>query len=239
MNIFNLLKKNTKKNEHVITLGYNCEVTYQFFKYHKFIESSLFTWTNTININNLIFAINNLDKIITGQLENVKPMWKCFNTNIHFHGKAPMDIWLNNDNVDENIVNGDKKELISRITHLKNKFIYTANDNKENLYIFKYFVQSENINDIETNIKNLYYSLAKIVKNKFDLLIIFEKNKIYSNFQDKFENKNIYIRTVDFFAPEENVTGKICDKKGWKKIFDEFKPNFKLKKTKKFKFEDV
>ena len=239
LNLFNFKKSNVKKYDHIISLGYNCEVSYQFFKYYHFVESSLFAWCNTINIDNLIFAINNLDKLITGKLENVKPMWKCFNTNIRFHGKAPMKIWTSNEPVNIEIINEDRNELISRISYLKEKFIKTSNDNKKNLYIFKYLVTTEKIEDIEKNINDLYLSLNKIAKNEFDLLIIIEKQKIPTNFQEKFADKNIFIRTVDFFAPEDDVTGKNFDKIGWKKIFDEFKPNFKLKKTKKFKFEEV
>lgn len=239
MILFNFFFKNVKKYGHVISLGYNCEVAYQFFKRYRFVESSLFAWTNTININKLIYAINNLDKLVSGKVENLKPMWKCFNTDIRFHGKAPMYIWTSGEEVDQEIINQDKAELLSRVNYLKEKFIKTANDNKENLYIFKYLIKNENKEEIKKNINDLYSTLEKIAKNKFDLLIIFEKDKIPKNFQEEFCDKNIYIRTVNFYAPENDVTGKICDKKGWKKIFNEFRPNFKLKKTKYFKFEDV
>lgn len=237
-NLFNILFfKNIKKYGHIISLGYNCEFSYQFFKYHGFVESSLFAWVNTINIDNLIYAINNLDKLLTGEIVNTRPMWRCLNTDIRFHGKAPGEIWMNNNIVDEKIIEEDKRELISRVTHLKEKFINTAKDGKKNLYIYKYLVVDKN-KKIQNNIELLYSSLKKIVKNDFDLLFIFEKCKIDNDLQNMINKDNVFLRFVEYFSPEEDVTGKIYDKYGWRKIFNEFKPNFKLKKTKKFKFEE-
>lgn len=234
--LFNLFNKN-KKYGHVISLGYNCEVAFQFLKNYKFVEASLFTWANTININNLIYALNNYDKLMTGEVRNVKPLYKCFNTNIRFHGREPMEIWLSDKEPDEEIKRKDKEELLSRIAHLKEKFLNTAKDGKKNLYIFSYLVKNESIDEIKTNITHLYDSLCNIVKNEFDLLIVFENNKIPKDLELNLNNKNIYIRTVKFFAPEDKVTGDYCDNAGWKKIYSEFRPNFKLKIKKRFKFE--
>lgn len=240
MNIFNLFKKFRKKYGHIISLGYNCETAHQFFQHYGFVESSLFTWTNTININNLIFALNNPDKLLSGEIINTNPMWRCMNTDIRFHGRADAAVWQDKSKVTDEIIQADMTELISRVHHLKEKFIQTAQDNKNNLYIFKYQVKHEDENEIKNNVLLLYKTLKKRVKNNFDLLLIFEKDSVKTNFSDNFSNyNNIYIRYVDFFAPENNVVGGECDKKGWKKIFNEFKPNYKLKMKSKLKFEEV
>jgi len=240
MNILNLFNKNIKKYGHIISLGYNCEVAYQFFKYHHFVESSLFAWSNTINIENLIYALNNLDKLTTGEVQNAIPMWECINTKIRFHGKAPMNIWFSENTPTDDLINSDREELIARINHLKEKFIITSNDKKKNLYIFKYLIlEKDTFENISKAITELYSALKNIVNNEFDLLFIFEESELFQKLKQESFDKHIYLKSVKFFAPEDNVTGKINDTKGWKKIFDEFKPNFKLKKTKKFKFEDV
>lgn len=241
MNLFNIFRnKNTKYYGHVISLGYNCEVAYQFFKYHKFVESSLFTWTNTINIQTLIYALNNLDMLVAGKLENITPMWQCQNTKICFHGKAPLKIWTSKNNLTQDILNQDREELISRVSYLKNKFIQTANDCKKNLYIFSYHVkEDESIVEIKENIDTLYKVLKNLGTNVFDLLIVMKKDVFTNEIEAFYANKTeVLIRRVDLFASEENVTGKINDAKGWKKIFNEFRPDFKLKKMKKFKFEE-
>lgn len=86
---------NVKKYGHFISLGYNCETAYQFFLYHHFVESSLFTWTNTINISNLIFALNDLDKLSSNGVQLKLPMWECLNTHIRFHGRMKNPAWKN------------------------------------------------------------------------------------------------------------------------------------------------
>lgn len=74
--------------------------------------------------------------------------------------------------------------------------------------------------------------------NEFDLLIVLQKSTFAELTESKFANGHIFIRRVDFFTPENKVTDKKNDRKAWKKIFKEFVPAFKLKKQKKYKFEE-
>lgn len=67
--MFKWFNRNVRKYGHIISLGYNCEFSYQFYLYHKFVEASLFAWSNTININNLIYALDNFDKLATGDIK--------------------------------------------------------------------------------------------------------------------------------------------------------------------------
>lgn len=231
-----LFPQKSKRYGHIISLGYNCEVSYQFFLKYHFVESSLFSWVNTLNIDNLLKGLSDIDSVCSGKIENVNPMWKCFNTNIHFHGRAPMDIWNHNPSIE--IIEKDKKELLSRVAHLKLKFINTANDGKKNLYIFKYPVKDESVQIIKNKIDKLFLALKNICKNEFDLLVIFENNTAI-NIENLIDNPRIYIRRVQFFMPEDNVTGENSDSKNFGKIFNEFRPNFKLKTEKKFKFEKL
>ena len=88
-----------------------------------------------------------------------------------------------------------------------------------------------------SQIRLLKKTLEKAGANNFELLIILEKSKLQTEVELK--DTGIYIRYVDELAPEDAVTTKKYDKKSWRKIFREFKPNFKLKKRRKFKFEDM
>lgn len=85
----------------------------------------------------------------------------------------------------------------------------------------------------------MYNLLNSIVKNNFDLLLIFEDKKIDSNLENILNINNIFVRFVKFFTDENHVTTGKYDKSGWRKIFREFKPNFKLNTTKRFKFNDL
>ncbi|NCB49140.1 MAG: hypothetical protein EOM53_00445 [Alphaproteobacteria bacterium] len=228
------IKQQVRKYGHIISLGYNCEISFQFFLKYHFVESSLFAWVNCLNVDNLIYALSHLDKVCSGEIKNIKPMWKCENTGICFHGKTSMKIMINN--LSAQILKEDKEELLSRVSYLKNKFIQTSSDGKKNLYIFKYPSKEES--DITEKINLLYEKLDNLVENEFDLLIILE-NDFCSKIQENVFNPHIFIRRVDFFTKEEDVTSKENDFKHYKKIFKEFRPDFKQKKKKKFKFEEI
>lgn len=237
MNLFNwLFHNNARRYGHVISLGYNCETSFQFFQHYHFVESSLFAWSNTINIDNVISALENPDTLCAGKVENCNPMWKCHNSGICFHGKAPAKIW--NDNPSPEVVKADKDELLSRIEHLKDKFIRTGRDGQKNLYIFKYPPVADTAENIIGKINRLYKILNRIVHNQFDLLIITERG-FCPQLESLNTNPQIFVRRVNFFTPEEAVTGKKNDRKHWKLIWQEFRPDFKLPKNKKFKFEDL
>ena len=234
--VFKLLGRmpEIKQYGHIFSLGYNCEVSFQFFKYHHFVESGLFSWVGTSDVTTLISALNDFNSIATGDFEYNGATWKCSRTSICFHGKrnvAPTDLQA---------LNADKEELKPRLDYLKNKFLTTGADGKKNLYIYKHSVRDSL--DAETFIKdiqNLYDTLKKLIRNEFDLLIVTENTTFPSLSDANFSNDHIYHRSVSFFTPESNVTAKKNDAHHWRKIFREFRPDFKLKKTKKYKFEEV
>lgn len=75
---------NVRHYGHIQSLGYNCEVSFQFFQQYKFVESGLFSWTNNTNISTLTRALKDFDKIGTGEWEAVPPMWKDLNSSVFF-----------------------------------------------------------------------------------------------------------------------------------------------------------
>lgn len=229
-----ILNKNVKYYDHYISLGYNCEFAYRFFEKYKFVESSLFTWTNSINIINLINALKNLDIILAHDPKMAGIMWRCIDSDIRFHGTEPYDMHSNIEKYSEEDFIPYKQELIDRIHHLKEKFKLQISDSKYTLLTYNYSANDDTTVIIH-NIKTLKKTLEQLGAKNFDLLVILEKSN-YFNHEDK---DNIYIRYVDSFAPENDVITKNYDKKSWENIFKEFKPNFKLSRKKRFKFEDV
>lgn len=231
------LKKrlHAKKYVHIIPLGFNCEVAFRFYHYYKFLDSSLFAWTYSNSINDLIYALNNFNLILSKKILDPTPLYECECTHIYFHGKLDMKLWLNGDG-NKNLMNEDKKELIERVNYLKEKFNKCATDDKKTLYIYKVSENDSVHENINENIIKLYDTLKKLCTNPMDLLIIIEEDYAYKFLE---EREHLYIRSVKKFNPEEDVVNpKKGDKFGWQMIFDEFRPLYKLKKEKQFKFED-
>lgn len=215
---------NKKYYGHIISLGYNCEISFQFFLKYHFVESSLFAWVNNKNCKTLINALNNLDTLTTKGFKKDLPMFIDVATDIAFHSKE------NRTEPENEIID----EIRNRVLYLKEKFKRTAQDGKKNLYIFKYPPLNFSSQTATHEIISLYETLKSLVQNDFDLLVISEKHNkiIIPNSMN-----NIFVRYVKFYTPENRVTSKPYDKKHFKKIFSEFCPSFKLTKTKKFKFE--
>lgn len=226
--------KNVRHYGHVQSLGYNCEVSFQFFQRYRFVEAGLFSWANNKNISTLINALKNFDRIGTGEWEAVPPMWKDLNSSIFFHGQAQMSR-----TTDAETLNADKADLIARIAHLKEKFKTIGNDGKKNLYVYKYSLHDTSDEKVFIEqVSELYNTLQSLIKNEFDLLIVFQKQNFPDLQEDHFKSSHVFLRRVTFFTPEDKVTDKKNDKKAWKAVFKEFCPDFKMKKTKKFKFEE-
>ena len=228
-------KKRNKDNfyEQIISLGYNCEVQFRFYKYFKYEETSLFNWSYIKNLDDLIRVLNDLSLIGKQGYKQTVPLYTCIETNISFHGKAKWKKIKDN----QELIEKDIQDLSEKNNYLKEKFINTLKSNSKKLYIYKVKNSdiTENINDKIIELKKTLETLEGGASAGFNLLIVAEEK--YANF---FKNQNEYIfRTVKYFAPDNDVTSKKYLDNGWDEIFDEFyskKPKG-YKKKKKYKFE--
>ncbi len=227
----------TKYYGHIQSLGYNCETAYNFFLDYKFVESGVFVWANSGCIDNVINVIKHPEFLMSGDIEIRYDGWYDCNSNIWFHRKAKIDGDINTAK-NQKILAQDKEDLISRTVYLRQKFKNISADGKKNLYIYK-----ESWNDLysaaemQSRILELHHTLTGFVQNNFDLLVVLKKTTCPGIEKDLREIKNLYIRRLKFFAPENNITGRASDRASWKRIFKEFVPDFHIERTKKFKFE--
>ena len=222
-------RKRENKFDYIFSLGYNCEVAFRLYEFFKFEESCLFHWTYAPSCDDLIFALKNFELIGKNGYEKPNPLWECKNTHIRFHGKADMTLYLNGE-VSAEIMEKDRKDLESRIDYLKSKFLKLAKDDCKKLYVYK--IRSNEV--CENKISELYFSLKNIGAKNFKLLIITEKS---ANFKPQ-NSDNIIYRTVDYFAPDDDVTSKKYFNNGFDKIFEELYSTKKTSKNKKYKFEN-
>lgn len=220
---------NLKKYDNIISLGYNCEVTlrfarYYFAKYYKQLESNLFNWTYSYSVEDLIYALQHIDLICSGDMVKPNPLWECKNTKFRFHGRAPITIWMSGDEIDDDFINADLAELRSRVYHLKNKFIITMTmSNLENLFVYK--MRKSDVEQLEKGVKNinqLFESLATLSQNRFELLVVLEDCPMIIKLINLIDNEKIHIRTVKNFVSEHDVDSEEYDPSDWNLIFDEF-----------------
>ncbi len=218
--------------DHIISLGYNCEVTFRFLKYFNFEESNLFNWASSRSINKLIYALENFNCIGQNGFNFPNPLWECRKTQICFHGKEDTRLYIAKKDTPE-IRKKDYAELKSRIEHLKEKFIKLSRSNDSKLYIYK-LRKLDIDSQVEKKLIRLYNALKKYIRaQNFQLLIVYERGTV------KLKENPLYIlRNVDYFAPDSSVTDKKYFNNGWDKIYSEFYPKkIFRKKFKKYKFD--
>jgi hypothetical protein len=220
-----------KKYDHIVSLGYNCEISFQFSRYFDFLSSNLFAWSYIPNTDCLLNCIKNPANILAGEITGPYPLYECENTKVRFHGRS-LNVIDFNGNINEQIRKDDISELKSRINYLKSKFQKILDHDGSVLYIMKLKSPEQDENNwLESNI-NFVKELNNVLLEKrngknFDLLIIIE-SKYYNENWNLLNNENIYIRTVNNYTPETNVGDeKVSDLNGWRKIFIEFSPNNK------------
>lgn len=211
-----------REYDHILTLGYNCEVAYQFFHLYHFLESGLFSWTYSYRLQDTVDALEHLDRLGTDGFLATNHVWECRNTKICFHGKD-----LPGMSVAE-----AQQELTERIAYLKNKWA-RACAAKDQTVLFVIKIRMQPAEENARQIIQLYDTLKKMTAAPFDLLVIHGKLTTLPDFN----NPHIFVRQVDHYAPDDDVPHKMAATKDWEQIFFEFGPKHYLPHTKHFLFE--
>lgn len=233
-------KIKSKKYDHIMHLGNNCEAAFHFVKNFGFVEPHLFTWASVKNEDKFLQVLSNPDNIFRRGMKDANKtlMYQCPFTDIYFHSRddLPTQERLNTDISIKEIIM-DMFELNSRIAHFKNKFHDMAKSKKKKLYILKE-------PSTPKFVKKVFKTLEKINSktllgfNTFELLAVVTDEQAPEFMRLDKKNRNIHIRSVEHFAPICYATHEDKnDMEGWKNIYAEFQPKVKKARNKKFKFE--
>lgn len=224
-----------KKFDYIISLGWNCEPSFQMKLHLGFVESFPFSWCAILENESLLKVLNNKNIIFSGEFQEhpESNMWLCKVSNINFHAQRKAEDFLKFTGEE---LNQEKRkeleELKSKINYLFTKLENVWASEKTQLYILT--IRKNNKNFLEF-IKNLDNLLKEKTKN-YSLLIILEKEQYSNSYKD---SNHIFFRYVNNFSPINDVTNlNKCDLEGWKNIFNEFQANTIKKDNKKFKFTE-
>lgn len=226
------------KWDHVISLGFNCEVSFQIQKCTNMFEASLFSWAFIADDDLFLGALKNLDSLFANEIQfspERVDMFQCKNFNIFFHGRVPYQQLMqeDSDQIDEKKYKEALDELKSRLEHLKEKFICQLSTKESTIFIRKIEIRGdlkEHLKFIE-NLNN--YLAGHYLKGEYLLLIIVEE-KYYSFFARYVMFPNTEVRCLKYFAPVDD-TKDGADDAGWEQIFSEFLDAEQLVFTKQYK----
>lgn len=212
------------KAENIISLGMNCEVSFQIEKYVKKLDASLFSWAFIEDEDLFLEALNHIDEIFEGDISFKAPtpdMFLCEKYQIAFHGRTPGKLMFDSNWTIKNQKIYDKTvdELRSRIRYLKQKFMNQINSEKYTVFLKKLMVEGDYIKAerIITGLRD--YLEAHNERKNYTLVIVIEE-KYDNSILRSLENDNLVIRTVSYFSPVTD-TKNGADNIGWSRIFRE------------------
>ena len=229
----------SRRFDHIVTLGYNCELSARFFQCFGFVDATLFSWAGADLPDELAYAIEHYEDIFSGEVAaptRTFPLFFCKNTKIRAHGRAKQQVWTAEQPPPQDFIDAERAELISRFEHLKKKTIDYLRDDKSVLAIVKLHPSCCRPGLANASAVRYIDALKKVGARNMTFLVVCEAAAAAS-----FEKPHpeFELRTVAEYNPESHAADlKRGDTKGWRLIFDEFRPKTIKKQAHKFKFED-
>ncbi len=215
----------------IISLGYNCEVSFQIQKFRGAIDASLFSWAFLLDDEKFFLALENLDDIFMNGIHFHMPTNDMFydeKYDITFHGRTPKHVMFDEEeNIkDQEAYDAAIAELKSRLAHLKKKFKNDFESEDEKIYLRKIEILPEadgtvNYERVVSFINRLYDFLERQVKiGEYKLIIVIEEKYMTPELK-ALEKSTLFLRTVDYLAPFYD-TENGADDANWQKILKEF-----------------
>lgn len=224
-----------KRFEHVLHLGFNCETAFRFYHKWGFVESSLFNWANVRDLDTLTAALEDLESICNGSLELMPEsrMWLCANSNVYFHGR--MKVFPNSPVPDDRTQEEDRRDLIARTAHLKEKFLRYLSDGKNVLFVHKLNDSDAQSDRLGERLERLRDVLGRRTHGDWTLLVVCERR--VRGLMPPSDGKTVFRSVAEYNPPVDATNRKGGDPAGWNAIFSEFAPARILPQTHGFKFE--
>jgi len=225
--------------DHVVTFGYNCELSARFFQNFKFVDSTLFSWAGADYPDEMAYAIEHYADIFTGEISaptRTFPLFFCQKTKVRAHGRAKMHVWTAEEPPSPEFVAAERAELVSRFEHLKEKTIGYLRDDKSVLGIVKLHPSCCQPGKANESAMCYVNALKKIGARNLTFLVVCEEAAAaaFTEPHPEFE-----LRTVAEYNPDAHAADvKYGDSRGWRLIFEEFRPKTIKKQAHKFKFEE-
>lgn len=201
----------------IMSLGYNCEISFRLENYFGSINAMPFSWSFVLEREKFSQTLADIDKLLAGEVELLDDnMILCKNYNIKFHPRY--DVLLRDGSPTEESTREAVAELKQRVSHLKDKWKKLISSDKESVFLMKVENKGE-----ETDLKyiqEVYQVLQeKYLSGKFTLVVLVEKKAATEKIR-ALESEKLKVRTLKCFAPKKH-TDTMGDVWGWWHILNE------------------
>lgn len=207
--------------DHIVSLGYNCEVSFRIRDYlNDDIDSFPLSWAYIHDQSKMNYIIEHLEDMFTDEtkVNLMNGMLRCEKLNVSFHPK------VSHKNLSEDNMEAYKDEALTemnqRYVYLRNKFNELFRNDESTLFIIKCQEQNE-YNHIVLYLRRLEKKLSeKYLSNKFFLLSVTDDINLY-NILKKDSNDTRGCALISQFADDED-TEKGGDLEGWIEVINYF-----------------
>lgn len=212
-----------KKYDEVISLGYNCEISFRIRDYYGKLCSWPFSWTYILDRDAFLDALDNMDEIFQGEVyvskdARVNSMIECGKYHICFHPRG--EYVAEDGSIKQETFVEAVDELQQRISYLVKKFKEALQNTSKQYIFFIGLTDNGKTDDIEFLI-SLKSKLNKLCPSgNYELVAVVAKNRFDEKLK-KFDEERIKIRTIKSFG-KQKCNDISTDAKGWGKIFSEF-----------------
>lgn len=211
-------KTKQKTYDTVISLGYNCEVSFRLENFWGKINSMPFSWAYVMKRELFPQALEHIDDLLEQDIQLLPDnMIQCNTFQIKFHPRY--DILLADGKMTDESFECALSELCQRVNHLKHKHKELMLSDKRSLFIMK--VEDRGEADNIGYIKAVYQVMEKQYRSgNFVLLVVLEKAAVTEGLRN-LESDRLKLRSLKKFAPVKH-TDIMGDVMGWWKLLGEF-----------------
>lgn len=201
----------------VVSLGYNCEISFRLENFFGKIDAMPFSWSYVLERELFPAVLENVEKLFSGEVRLLEDrMILCENTNIKFHPRY--EILQKNGTITAESLAEAVQELKSRVAHLKKKYTELVSSDKCTLFLIK--VEDKGQEDNVRYIRAVTEALKKVYcSGKFTLVVLVEKEALTPGLLE-LEDEQVKVRGLKRFAPRKH-TDIAGDVKGWYRILRE------------------
>ncbi len=229
-----IARMRSRKYDHVLSLGMNCEPAYRFSLSWGFVDSTPFAWGLSPVLPTFARVLREPELLGSDGFEwHAKSlMWKCRKTGMYFHGRLVLE--PNSAAPSQDVLDADKADLVQRLDYLGKKFARVLSDESSKALVLRVHTKDVLRDDINGSLDAIQRTLESHGARNYTLVVVVERavrRRVAAA-------PNRVVRTVNAFNPGGYVTKeKLGDPVGWKALFAEFAPAKILPKKHAFKFE--
>ena len=204
----------------VVSLGYNCEVSFRIEDYFGAIDAMPFSWSFTLNRDKFADAMRAPENLLSeGITVRDDHMLMCNRYELKFHPRY--SIFPQFGEYTEEQLQEATAELKERVKHLAEKFNNLCKSDLKTLFVMK--VEDKGTGDNKKYIESVLEALkSKYVSGKYTLAVVMLEGTLNEEILS-LASEQVKFFSVKKFAPikHTNIMGDI---KGWKYIFSVLEP---------------